>query len=241
MSRELIVPGLALLALLLVLTLWLRLRAVRRESRAMRGNLQEIFERTRRLERIEAAAEERERIYSDLHDDIGAKLLDLIYSAEKPEQADLARSVLQDLRDVVSRSRGAPGSLLEILGEIRAEAEHRLSRVDVALLWEQVDELPDPPLDRAQSLHLFRIVREAVTNAIRHAHAQRLRIRVGRSARELLLDITDDGSGPSASPGTGAGTGNMRARAAELQGSIRWGTGTLGGTKVALRFPLPNE
>ena len=58
----------------------------------------------------EAIAAERERIYSDLHDDIGAKLLGLIHSAPNPLQADSARAILQDLRDVVTRSRGTPGT-----------------------------------------------------------------------------------------------------------------------------------
>ena len=58
--------------------------------------------------REQAASQERERIYSDLHDDLGAKLLSLVYRAESPVQADLARAILQDLRDVVTRSRGTP-------------------------------------------------------------------------------------------------------------------------------------
>lgn len=194
-----------------------------------------------RLRRAEIIAEERDRIFGDLHDDIGAKLLELVHTASTPEQADLARAALQDLRDVVSRSRGAPGTLLQVLGEMRAEAESRLAAGDVALDWQQRDDLPDPKLDHGHALHLYRIVREAISNALRHARPGRVRIRVSAlGVDELLLDITDDGPEPwRPGVGDGQGTLGMRQRASELHGSIDWGRGTTGGTKVVLRVPLP--
>lgn len=190
------------------------------------------------FERIQAANEERQRIYRDLHDDIGAKMLTLIHSLDREEHADLARAVMQDLRDIVSRSAQAEGSLLDILAQIRDETEQRLEILGVILHWEQHAELPDPHLDDGQALHLFRIVREAVTNSLRHAHPQRIRIRSRRVAGDLVLDVTDDGPGPKPEQ-TGAGTSAMKRRAAELHGSIHWDAGTEGGTKVLLRFPLP--
>src|SRR5690606_37915717 len=90
-----------------------------------------------------AVAAERERICNDLHDDLGARLLQLIYEAPDPRQADLARAVLQDLRDVVSRSRGTPGNLEQVLSDIRAEATQRLAAVGTTLRWEQPDQLPE--------------------------------------------------------------------------------------------------
>ena len=190
------------------------------------------------FERAQAANEERQRIYRDLHDDIGAKMLTLIHSLDREEHADLARAVMQDLRDIVSRSAQAEGSLLDILAQIRDETEQRLEILGVVLHWEQHAELPDPHLDDGQALHLFRIVREAVTNSLRHAHPQRIRIRSRRVAGDLVLDVTDDGPGPKPEQ-TGAGTSAMKRRAAELHGSIHWDAGTEGGTKVLLRFPLP--
>jgi signal transduction histidine kinase len=189
--------------------------------------------------RARAAAEERERIYGDLHDDLGAKLLTLIYQAESPLQADLARSILQDLRDTVTRSRGTPGTLGDVLADLRAEAAQRLAAVGIGLAWEESDALPDPALDTARALHLHRIVREAISNVIRHAHAKRLRVRIRVEGEELRLELTDDGSGTVAAPaGTGSGMRNMRDRAAELEGEIHWTPGTEGGTKVLLAMPL---
>lgn len=193
-------------------------------------------------ERARVAREERERIYADLHDDIGAKLLTLVHTLENPQHADLARSVLQDLRDIVSRTRGGvAGSLLEVLAQIRDETEQRLELAGIELAWEQQAGLDDPALDEGQALHLFRIVREAVTNAIRHGRATRVRVRARRALQTLIMDVADDGAGTPTGQdiGAGRGTESMKARAAELHGTIEWNPATSGGTKVVLQFPLP--
>ncbi len=202
--------------------------------------------RTSELAKLEleaAVSAERERIYSDLHDDVGAKLLDLIYRAENPENAALARSALKDLRDVVSRARGEPASLLEALSEMEVEARTRLEAADIFLNWRQDDDIVERRLDAAQHLHLFRIVREAISNVIRHAHAHALSVRLAVVAQILRIEIKDDGVGMHADAqinleGEGRGKSNMRKRADELAGHITWRGGTLGGTRVLLSLPL---
>lgn len=197
-----------------------------------------VPEPARAVTASQAAADERERIYKDLHDDIGAKLLQLIHSAENPAQADLARAVLQDVRDVVSRSRRPPAPLLQLLGEIEAEMRQRLTAAGGELVWEQSPALLDAALDQAQTLHLIRIGREALSNALRHGGAQWVRVRVEAIANDLVLEITDDGRFNGGRIGEGRGTSTMRERAADLQGDIRWDEGTRGGTKVILRARL---
>ncbi|MBX3727214.1 MAG: hypothetical protein KF823_14995 [Xanthomonadales bacterium] len=190
----------------------------------------------------QAAAEERARIHADLHDDLGARLLEMVYAAPDQDSADRARALLQDLRDMVTRARGEPGTLGEVLADIQAEARRRLAAVDAGLAWQQPEDLPDPALDSASALHLRRIVREAISNALHHGGARSLRVRVQVAAGpELLLELTDDGSADLAGVGAAAGSGvrNMRDRARALDGEIDWRAGTLGGTKVLLRAPLP--
>lgn len=226
-------PILVLVLLLLPLAVglgwWLARRGVRPAPAA------EVPARA--AERVEevSVVRERERIYKDLHDDIGAKLLQLVHGAESAQQADLARAVLQDLRDVVSRSRRPPAPLLQLLGEIEAEMRQRLAAAGAELVWEQEPALPEVALDQAQTLHLIRICRESVSNALRHGEARWLRVRAFRIGAELMLEITDDGQFQSARIGEGSGTSGMRERAADLGGDIRWNEGTLGGTKVLLR------
>ncbi len=198
-----------------------------------------LDELQRKLDIARAVEDERSRIHDDLHDDIGGKLLTLLHRVREPEQQQLVREVLQDLRAILARSRGAEGTLLEVLALLREEAEHRLDTHAITLDWQQADTLPDPMLDQAQAMHLFRIGREAITNALRHAHPQHLRVLVDEAGGHLLFEVTDDGHFDPGRIGSGRGTRSMQSRAGELQGDISWQAGTLGGTKVRLRFPLP--
>lgn len=216
----------------------LRLRNLRIELRHREAMTETVTLAREQHAREQAVALERERIYSDLHDDLGAKLLGMIYRAESPVQADLARAILQDLRDVVTRSRGTPGTLGDVLADIRSEAAQRLAVVGIGLAWDEPDDLPDPLLDNGHALHLHRIVREAISNTIRHAQARHLRIRVRAPDGELMLELTDDGSGVCSEVLLGSGMRNMRTRAGELDGRIEWVAGTQGGAKVLLRMPL---
>lgn len=221
-----------------IVALLLRLQALRTALRSAQAEMQQRMQQALARSRLQAAAEERERIYADLHDDLGARLLQLVYAATDPQQADLARAALQDLRDVVTRSRGEPGSLEHVLDDIRREAAQRLAAAGIELAWEAPEALPEVAIEPARALHLYRIMREAISNALRHAQAQRLRVRVRVGAAQLDLELTDDGSsGPPTSP-SGRGMRNMQARADQLQGAIHWLPGTLGGTKVLLSVPL---
>lgn len=183
---------------------------------------------------------ERQRIYRDLHDDLGSRLLQLVYAAPSAEYAEQARAALQDLRDVVSRSRGGASELNDVLCEIEAEARQRLAAAGLALSWSQPDALPVQQLDRAQSLHLYRIVREALSNVLRHAGARTVRVRVKLLPRLLALELSDDGGGLRTDAGRpGRGVEAMRERAEQMHGAIRWTQATAGGTKVMLSVPLP--
>lgn len=233
MSALALLLGLATIAVLLALA---RERSQRRE---LLQRLAQEAEQARRLERAEAAASERRRVFRDIHDDIGAKLLTLLHEMDRPELADHVRSVMLDLRDVVSRSGAVSGTLQQVLGQIREEAEPRLDAVGATLEWQVAADVPDLPLDEAQALHLHRITREAISNAIRHAHVRHLRMRCRRQGDVLVLDYTDDGPGRSKQGHESTGTHSMRERAEALGGRLSWTEGTGGGTKIILEFPLP--
>lgn len=201
---------------------------------------QALADMQRELEIAHAIDEERRRIYDDLHDDIGSRLLTLLHRVHEPAQQQMVREILQDLRAILARDRGIEGTLLEVLAQLREETEQRLLTRDIELDWRQADNLPDPPLHRAQGMHLFRIGRESVTNAMRHAPVGRLRVVVDRVGNDLVFEVTDDGHFDPNRIGEGRGTRSMQTRAGELHGNISWQAGTLGGTKVLLRFPLPS-
>ena len=64
----------------------------------------------RELEIAHAIDEERRRIYDDLHDDIGSRLLTLLHRVHEPAQQQMVREILQDLRAILARDRGIEGT-----------------------------------------------------------------------------------------------------------------------------------
>ncbi|MFQ5599668.1 MAG: sensor histidine kinase, partial [Candidatus Krumholzibacteriia bacterium] len=92
----------------------------------------------------------------------------------------------------------------------------------------------EPPLPPDKKGHLFRIVQEAVTNAVKHARPGRIRIRFRWYSGSLELMIEDDGRGIADSPESGVGMRSIRDRAAILGGAISWTHGPAGGTIVKL-------
>lgn len=185
---------------------------------------------------------ERERIYRDLHDDVGAKLLGLAISAQRanqPREADLARSALQDLRDVVSRSAHASTRLDDLLADWRAESTQRLQSAGIELKWDiPAGEQPVPVTPHA-ALHIGRILREALSNVLKHARATQVSIQMSQNHDELLLCIRDNGIGLPQTRGN-RGMSNMKSRASALGGGITWETLASGGCQVTVRLSLPH-
>jgi signal transduction histidine kinase len=210
---------------------------------AKSAQLEESFARLQTLERERAVQEERERIHSDLHDDVGAKLLTLVYRASTPEHADLARAALQDLRDVVSRP-GEPDQLLEyLLGDWRSECEQRLGSASIALEWQQGANLDQLRLGPQQGMNLGRILRESVSNILRHAQATKVRVELQWADGVLHLHVIDDGHAtPALLQRQGRGTRNMQARAQAMGGQFERFVHSPFGCHVHVSLPLgPND
>jgi signal transduction histidine kinase len=203
------------------------------------AQLQDSYARMRELEMEHVVVEERERIYRDLHDDVGAKLLSLVFRAGRPEDADLARSALRDLRDVVSRTGASSYRIEDVVADWRIECDQRLTEAAIALDW-QVDGAPEGlSLSQPQALNLGRILREAISNVIHHAGARNVRVTIAVAGFRLLLEVRDDGRGMPAEqrPG-GRGLRNMESRAARLGAVLSRSNAEPSGCIVSLAMPL---
>ncbi len=207
------------------------------------SELEASYTRLHKLETEHAVTEERERIYRDLHDDVGAKLLSLVYRSANAEDADLARSALQDLRDVVSRSGSDSFELEAVVADWRAECERRLADAGLRLEWQQSPELESLHLTQPQALDFGRILRESVSNVIRHAQATHIRIELWLADNTLQLVVTDDGIGcPDSTPcKPGRGIRNMSSRAHRLGGSFLIEYLSPNGCRLSASIPLQTE
>jgi len=124
-----------------------------------------------------------------------------------------------------------------LAGALTATVQEFRDRSDLEIVLG--DQLPGDLLTANEEVHVLQIVREALSNVIRHARAGRVAVQLQRTTDgAVLVVIIDDGIGPgSAPPGRGHyGLMIMRERAASLGGSLEIAPGPAGGTRVCLRF-----
>lgn len=166
-------------------------------------------------------ASERSRIFRDMHDNIGAQLLTALHSDDAERKDKVIREALADLRAMINNFTGQGTSLAVMLAELRAETAERLAQAGIRLQWRdggaELDRLFPPP-DAAHTLRS--IVREAVSNTIRHSQARTMSVSVEAAPHALHMRLADDGIGIPSEVRYGNGLSNIRTRIEALGGTI---------------------
>lgn len=180
--------------------------------------------------------QERARVAQDLHDDIGARLLTLLHRSSG-ETATAVREVLASLRLSVYGLSAQPRPLSQAFASWRAEAAERCEAVGVKLHWHESAPLPQIKLGSLKELDLARILREALSNALRHGDASAIDIVVTPSPQQLTLSIANGGAQlPPRDWRPGLGLRGMRQRVRRLGGSLHLDTID---HRVRLRVEIP--
>jgi signal transduction histidine kinase/ligand-binding sensor domain-containing protein len=246
----------------------LRLSVVERRSRALlvlheqreraQSDLGAAYERLRHLARRLEAAKEDERLHiaRELHDELGPSLTAVIINlqllARNPAAAatadrihdaiELVDRLVQRVRDLSLNLRPPLLDELGLSAALRGYLEAQAERTGLSIpvrIATSVERLPGEV-----EIHAFRIVQEAVTNAIRHAAASRVQVRVGRDGDDLMLAVQDDGRGfdvqrtMESSSGKALGLLGMHERVRSLGGEIVIESGGARGTEIRVRIPL---
>lgn len=187
------------------------------------------------------ADEERERIARDLHDDLGAKLLTLLHRCDK-EERPLVRDAITSTRELINTLNVVPVNLTTAISRWRIEIKERCDSSGINFQW-TTDGNEDGSLilTARQYANLSRILRESVTNAIKHGHPRNINIGMKISDNIVRVRIQDDGQGKiktesAAHEEGGRGFIIMQARAEEMDGIIHWNFDK--GCMVDLRFPI---
>lgn len=166
--------------------------------------------------------EERQRIAQDLHDDIGARLLTLMYQAPTPEMENYLRHTLQDLKTITRGLAAAEHRLSHAAVEWKSDIAQRLAAAEAELGWAFSCDR-DLRLTVVQWSALTRVLRELVSNALYHGHATRVDVRLVLEGGHLLLQVADDGRGRDPQGWAhGLGLGGVRKRVKLLGGEVRW-------------------
>jgi signal transduction histidine kinase len=191
---------------------------------------------------------DRDRIARDLHDHViqrlfavGLALQGTIPRARVPEVQQRLTDCVDDLQEVIQEIRTA---IFDLHGSSSGVTRLR-QRLDEAIAQFSTSNLrttvqytgPLSVVDAALADHAEAVVREAVSNAVRHAGATTLTVNVAVSD-DLCIDVVDDGIGIPTEM-TGSGLTNLRRRAEDAGGDFSIARPTTGGTHLKWCAPLP--
>ena len=199
---------------------------------------------------IESQEQERARIGRELHDDINQRLamlsieLDQLQEEVQSRVQELRKQTIELSNDVQALSHDLHSSKLEYLGIVAGirswckEFGERL-RVEIDFSSDVSSVLP-----LQVGLSLFRVLQEALNNAIKHSGVKRIEVKLREGSGEIHLLITDLGRGfdvEAASQGKGLGLTSMRERVRLINGTISIESRPMGGTTIHVRVPLGSE
>ena len=229
------------------------LRGQRLQSTLL-ANRAERLEREREQKARLAVAEERVRIARELHDIVAHAISVIVVQAQagqrvlEGEQA----SAREALGSIETTGRQALVEMRRLLGILRREDRElalapRPSLANLDVLAERVREAGLPvevhvegevkPLPAGVDLSAYRIVQEALTNALKHAGPASAQVVVRYRPEEVELEISDDGRGPGDGREGGHGLVGMRERAALVGGNVESGSEDGRGYTVRARLP----
>jgi signal transduction histidine kinase len=207
-----------------------------------------------RLERQRAIEVERTRIARDLHDEMGARLTQISLLSARAIEANAAQlSAVEPLAQVQRAAHALASTLDEIVwatspqhDTVAAFADHlshyaveALAAGGVRCRLEVPTLLPATELSSGHRFRLMMVVKEVLTNVLRHARATEVKIRLALEGSTLAVTLRDDGCGFGEAGKTRRnGIGNMHERMREIGGTCEIVSTAGGGTTVELRLPL---
>ena len=207
--------------------------------------------------RRQAVDEERLRIARELHDVVAHNVSVMAIQAGAARVAGSSDGAsAKSLQSIETTARDTLAELNRLLGVLRKEPgqpetspQPGLEQLDALLKTARESGLDvdlrvtgdQRPLPAALDLTAYRIVQEAITNALKHAHASRIEVRVSYLPDALELAVRDNGEGGSEEAiraSTGHGLIGMRERVALFGGELEAGSADVGGFTVRSRLPL---
>ncbi len=209
-----------------------------------------------------AVAEERLHIARELHDAVGHAVNVMVMQAGAARMAAVDEPTVNSLREIERVGRSALSDLDRMLGLLHRdgsdvaplEPAHGIG--DIARLVEGVRAAGadvhlddrcrgaiDLAVERPISAAAYRIVQEALTNAVKHAGPARIEVSLVCDADDLVVSVVDDGRGAASTPQREGGRGitGMHERASVLGGGLVTGPRIGGGFGVEARLPRGKE
>jgi signal transduction histidine kinase len=202
---------------------------------------------------LDAQEAERSRIARELHDETGSALTGVLLGLSAIDRA----STLPETRQASEALRAEASSALENVGRLAfalrpaaldefglpqavKDLTGRLEERGGPKIDVEIDLSPGARLPRKLETTIFRVIQEALTNVVKHAEAESVRIILASRGRSIALEVEDDGRGFSGTQTLEGGFGlvGMRERVASLNGSLAIESKRDAGTRLAVEIPL---
>lgn len=216
---------------------------------------QRLRDKLRRAEQHAALSEDRARIARDIHDELGGslahvKLLSEIVVQDRPATDPTGENLrqittatgqmLKSLDEIVWAINPGNDTLAHVISYLGQHAVEFLRVAGIRCVVDLPDDPPDLPVPSDVRHHLLLVVKEALTNVVRHAHARNVSLRIASEKNLLRVVVEDDGVGlvTPAGPPQGDGLRNMRKRMEAVGGEFRLERKAGGGTRLEFIVPI---
>jgi len=199
------------------------------------------------LEKKKMIEEERERIMRDIHDGVGGQLVSALAMMENSGQVskiltDTLTYALDDLRLIIDSLAPEEEGLPAMLAMFKYRYEPKLKQQGIAMHWQQDEVSVLASFSPRHSLQLLRIIQEAFTNILKHAHADQIEVGItaaNNDQKQASIYICDNGIGfPTDQKSVGRGLLNMKRRAKNIGCDIEFYNQ---GQGACVRLWLPDE
>lgn len=212
------------------------------------AELAQAHAREQELVAKQAHEAERRRIMQDIHDGLGSQLMSMMLSArlgeaEPAKVAEGLQAVIDEMRLMIDSMDSVGESLDAALATFRARVQPRIVEAGYAFEWTQKSAVDLPGYGPRDVLQVFRILQEAVTNALKHSGGSALHVNVGQEDDGAVrISISDNGKGGAHAGDAGRGLANMQKRAKSIGSTYVLESPQGAGTQVVLLMtPVPGK
>jgi signal transduction histidine kinase len=198
------------------------------------------------FEKQTAVSKERQRISTEMHDELGGNLTSLMYLAEQlkmetPENIKISKiqntssDISSNINEIVWSLNQEKNMLKDWVFYTKVRLVEMLENSDMLYSFDISDHVPDRLLSDLEKRNLYLVLKEAVNNVLKHSKANSCNVTMNFS-KGIKLTVIDDGIGflenGTPKPGGGNGLKNMSHRMEEIGGNITWKNGE--GTTVTI-------
>ena len=242
--------GLGVFAIVLALLGYLFYNQQKLKNRQLKKE-NELKDALLKIETQTRLQEQRLRISRDLHDNIGAQLTFIIssldnlkYGFKLPENvsskiqsiATFTSSTITDLRDTIWAMNKSEISFEDLQSRISNFIDKaNLAAAHISFVFNLENALKDQTFTSVVGMNIYRIIQEAVNNAIKYAHAKTIEVRISEEENGMKISILDDGDGFDLDAVEfGNGLNNLKKRAHDIQASLKIDSKLGSGTHIEL-------